>query len=898
MSVEDPGAADFRAQPLAEVARFLFAAQAGILSYWALFALELLVAGGITALALWGLADLLAEFSPGTQRLIRAAYLIGAFLAAASLLAVVVRQARRRSELALWMEAREPAFDGHLLAAAEALESPARVPPAVAVIAAERALEILKVTGARPIHPRLPWTLAHFWLLGAMAVTLLAALSFGPAFFQAFVRGLFPASAVEAVLAIRFLEVQPGQAQSIAGDALPVEALLSGTRAGAVYVQVRALQDEAGPAPVEHALFPVPEAQAGDRWRGSLGVLHKDSVYRLVAYDAADLGVRRHPRVYSTEWYPVCVRPRAGLREFSVWVEAPGYTGYRPYGRSHPTSVQALAQSEITVLLGAAPAGDLGTGHAELPGGRPAALDRLYEKEGLAYYRMRFTAERSGILRLQLGPAEESRTGVRTALAVIVVQDLAPEADAVIPADALPGPGGLPVDLRVNDDIGLTSARLILRPLPPEEGADPSEVVREIAYEIPLPQKSRREVHERWILPAQGLEAWLAAGFLYQVEAMDGAAPIAQTGRSLLRRWDPKRAGRPHTEQAGLLEAPPKHSTRSLTRPNAFGKIPNPNPNELAQLGDPGAGTRPKQLQRPNAERLDSGGKSSAGAGSAGAGAQASGAKKSSGAGSANKPQDGYENAQALPRAEKPEPPTPHAGEGQATPGPDGKESSKPEDSAGKRPPEGERKTEEPGAKGKAGRGGTGATDGSSGGPGEEEKRAESGSSSQGDPGAGSPSQAGSADEGAGTGPGTQPGTGGAGGQTPRDGGLKSGKEVGTGSGKMAPPDLQTLARMKGLSTEEARRYLEQKGIGLVRTDFGKASPIGGRLSDVQPANASARLFAMATPTVPKKGGLGSTSPLPGGSPQARLSTIDPLYYPIVEGYFKRMGRKAGTGKP
>lgn len=906
-----------RSEALARVERWVQRAQAGIALRWGLLATELFLAGAITGLALWGLADLLFAPAPETHRIIRAVYLLAALGGFGALLALVLAKIPSRSALALRLEGAEPTFKGSLLAAIEALERPGAVPGAVAELSAERALRVLEHTGAAPAHTRLPWAPANFWFLGAMAFTLSAAVFFGPDFFRAFMRGLFPFEAVESALALRFERVRPGRAAAIEGDVLPVEALLDGSQAGAVFVQVREAGAE-GPAPAESALFKS-VVDGREVWRGSLGVLRRDSVYRLIAYDAEDLASRKHPRVVATPWYEVKVRPGAGVQRLAVLVESPGYSGYPPQWHTDPDTVQALAHAQVTVLVAAGPAGDLGEGTAELPGGARVALERLYDKEGLTFYRTSFSVQRSGLARIELAPADAQHAGAQAVFALSVVQDLPPSADAAISAGASPDLQGLPIELRLNDDIGLTGAKLVLSPLPPEDGRTETGLAAELSYEIPLPP-GRREFSERLIVPAKGLEAWLTTGFQYQVVVYDGAQPEAQRGRSPWRKWQPDRSARTRNEAPGMLDGTGRKPARSLLRPNALGKIPDLTSDEAAKLENPGAG-RPKELQRPNADRLE-GGKLNqdqpAGGGGKG-GTQQQGSK----AGKQGEAGDRYEKPQGLGgNQSQPQPqPGPQGeqrgqgkGEGETGPLGKGQENGK-DEPAGK----GQPGAEGPEADGKPGERNDGKTIGTkpggktAGGPGSREGGQQAGGAGgevgpDGGGGDGVPDAEGEPDpndvggQGAGgeqTGQGGQSGRdgqGGAGGTKKRDGGLKSGRETGTGNARMAPPDLQTLARMKGISEDEARAYAQKQGLTQARTDFGTAK------SDEEKRAASARSETYKTFDNTTVGGGAAPRKKPeppagSGAPAARLDRVDPAYVPMVQGYFQRL-RNLSSGGP
>lgn len=891
------------ADPLAKTDRWIRIAQGEVIVRWSLFAAELFLAGAITGLALWGLADLFFDLSPTTHKIVRAAYVIAALGGFGALLALVLKNIPKRGEVALRLESAAPAFQGNLLAAVEALERPESVPEAVAEHSAERALKVLRETGTRAVLPRLSWTKAHYWLLSAMAVTLSAAMLFGPDFFRAFMRGLFPFEAVESALALKFERVRPGKATAVEGDPLGVDALLSGGRAGAVYLQIREASTENGPAPVERALFKTIE-NGRETWKGSLGVMRKDSVYRLLAYDAEELATRKHPRVVTTPWFEVSVRASADVQRLAVLVESPAYTGYAPKWYTNPDAVQALARSNVTVLVAARPAGDLGDGEAELPGGTRAPMERLYDKEGLTFYRVGFTVERSGLVRVALAPSDESHVGAQAVFALSVVQDLSPASDAAIPADAQADTQGLPIDLRLQDDIGITGARLVVATLPADESRADPKAEREIFYEIPIPF-GRREVSERWVIPAQGFEAWLASGFQYQVVAYDCAQPLAQNGKSPWRRWQPSKSARARNETAGMLDAPAK-APRSLLRQNAMGKIPDVSTDDLSKLKGAGSGVRPNQLQRPNSERLE-GGKLPGNESSNKPGPSGQGSK----VGAPGQNPDNYEKPQGMNGPQQPQP----KGQGQGSdqqPGEKGKgqengkegepQGSK-QDNEGKDQPgakgsgkEGEQGIDtQPGGKSPGGEGKTDSNKGGSGsGPQGDGKSAGEGNDPGGADGVPDPNDPGADGGGGGTGQDGQTGQssksgqGGKGGQKKKDGGQKSGREVGAGGGKMAPPDLETLARMKGISLEEAKKYALAKKVVDVRTDFGAAQNSEEKRADSD-ATSNYATFDGSTLTPDKATKKAQAKTVKDAAPKARMDNVDPMYLPMVQAYFKRM---------
>jgi hypothetical protein len=101
----------------------------------------------------------------------------------------------------------------------------------------------------------------------------------------------------------------------------------------------------------------------------------------------------------------------------------------------------------------------------------------------------------------------------------------------------------------------------------------------------------------------------------------------------------------------------------------------------------------------------------------------------------------------------------------------------------------------------------------------------------------------------------------------------------------MAPPDLETLARMRGTTTRDVRAYAERKAIPTVRKDYGK-SRAGNQRRDVHESNtASERSFSFATSE--RRGGSARKGSPEG--PRSRMEGIDPVYKPLVENYFRKI---------
>jgi hypothetical protein len=405
----------------------------------------------------------------------------------------------------------------------------------------------------------------------------------------------------------------------------------------------------------------------------------------------------------------------------------------------------------------------------------------------------------------------------------------------------------------------------------------------EAAFAVPLKPKTRA-VAERLVIPAEGLEAWLAAGFQYRIEATDNAEPDRQTGRSPWRQYVPGRKGRGQPERSALLEPERARRPRSLLRPDALSRIPDLTPDELAQLGDLGRGVPPpRQLQRPSAERLQDRQNASAQGGPQAPGGAVGqppsavpresqpglGAKVPQGPSKQAPPQESYDLPQGLPAEKQGEqPPPPKAGAGGRAGdhgGEGGQAQGKPEGppSAGGRG-EGSGQARGLGPKGAGQPRGKSAGDGAAGGP----------------DGPGSDADGG-----------VIPGTAGPGGRRPRDGGWKTGRETGPSTLEMAPPDLESLARLKEVSLEEARRYAQQAGLVSARTDFGDlgaparspSSPAGQR--EPRP-RAPLQLREGAVPRAPPAGAGERNLPFAPRLPQAE---VDPLYRAVVEGYFRRL---------
>jgi hypothetical protein len=476
---------------------------------------------------------------------------------------------------------------------------------------------------------------------------------------------------------------------------------------------------------------------------------------------------------------------------------------------------------------------------------------------------------------------------LQTLLPLTVVLDQPPEAEATIP-EAAQVEGGLPVDLCLRDDFGLRAARLVLKPILPEAGPPVLELPGEEAYEIPL-APGQRVLAERRILPLQGLGTWLGMGFQYRVEATDNCVPAGQTGYSPWRRYEAARKGRPAPEQTALLEASRRARPRSLLRPDALSRIPDFTPDELAQLGDVGRGQpASQQLQRPATKRLEDGSQAGAGAPAGGAGGQASAGARDAAGG------QGYDLPRGLPQEGSPASGSSGAGGGEAGgsagKGGKGEPTAKSGDASASAGPGAGRGGEAGGSAGKGGKGEPTAKGGdasASAGPG-------AGRGGEGRQGEGQPQTPGGAagdaqEQDAGPGGQVPSGASGPGGAQPRDGGPKTGRETGPGEPEMAPPDLQTLARMKEISLEEARLYAQKLGLAAAQTGFG-VSPTEPAPVRPGPARRWELGSLRVEPDAPqRKGEPGEAPPARPAVPKPRLAEIDPSYRPLVEAYFRRM---------
>ncbi|GMV82948.1 MAG: hypothetical protein AMXMBFR7_41320 [Planctomycetota bacterium] len=871
---------------------------------WGAYGFAWALASVLAGSALWGLGVLIAAPEGAALRFWGLGCAVTIVLASALALARALRQTPPRSELALRLEASEPSFAGSLLAAVEALERPGAVAPGVAALSAERAAAVLRAPGLRAPRPSIPWWRAHAALTGSAALVLLLCANFGALLVAAFLMTLDPEAYLEAQ-APRFLEVRPGPAEIAAGDVLVVEALLAGRPAREVRIEQAPAGPRASAAQTVIGMWPLPEgdgeAAGAQRWRGTLGALQEPARYRLVLPPPASARRETPPAV--TPWYAITLRPAAAVARVDVLVEPPAYARQKPRLWRDPERVEALQGSALTVLVRATPAKDLASGVLEGPAGVHVPCAREPDPaRGEALYRASMLAQRSGVLRVRLESARPGASGTQALIPLAVRADEAPRAEARIPEDAAPEPEGLPVQLELSDDLGLARARLVVRALSAPETAPLAP--ERLTLGIPL-AAGTRALRETWMLPVEGLDALLAGGFEYRVEAEDEAAPLAQKAQSAWRRWEPAQRGAGAADR--LLE-PEARRMRRLTRLGAFGKIPDPTPEELAQAGDLGAGREtPRELRRPGLERLGETAAPEAGSGAAGStpppagdapydtlgpkglkpkppeGSRGDGNAGGSGAGE-TKPQGPRESEQTQSGSKD----TPEAkpddsarGEAQGTggEGPSGAAGS------GREDPPGEGK---PGAKGAGGSG-----EGQKSGPGVrgEEARGEGGGSEAGGTSGGSAASGSGGAGGAGSEPAPNAGQGT---RRPRDGGPKSGRELGAGSGEMAPPDLETLARMKGIDLEAARAYAQEHRLAPVRTEFG-GSPATSTDRTVGESNGdSGPAFHFDRP--PETGS--KEAPADPAAPwRNTVKPVDPEYRARVEGYFRRLRGASGVEK-
>ncbi|MCZ7648344.1 MAG: hypothetical protein M5U26_24310 [Planctomycetota bacterium] len=869
------------------------------------YGLEHGLAAALALAAAWGLFVLMAQPEGAALRIACLALAAGVVLALAAGVALALRRLPALGELAVRLEAAEPAFEGHLLACAEALESRpvgAAVPPAVLACAVGRAAEVFKRVPLGAGAPQRAWVRAHGRLGGASACVLILAALAGADLLAALLRGFDPDTLQTRADPPHFLEVRPGEAEAVAGEVLAVEARVGGEAPDEVVLEIAPdpLRLKAGPP--ARALWPVEPGAVGKEaapdvaqlWRGTLAAPAANAAYRLVLLPRDLERSARRPEPVATPWYPLRVRPPSSVARLDILVEPPAYTGLKPRVWRDPEKLQALQGSRLTVLLRAGPSKDLGAGRLERPGAPAVDLAREALQGGNeALYRVELEAQKSGVLRVTLEGRRAAQPGPQALCLLTVVPDRPPQAEASVPAGAEPGPGGLPVELLLSDDLGLAQARLRIQALP---GGDPSEALlapASLAFEIPLPP-SARKFDGPWLLPPDGLDEAFARGFRYRVEASDTAQPLAQRAESAWKTWVPERREQAARNEAGLFEKEREPATRRLTRPGAFSNIPDVSPEQLAQAGDLGGGQPPPDgLRRPDAQRL---GKQPPPPVSSG---QGSGTSNASGGGSS------YETLNGPPRPQ----PKEGAGTAGSTEG-SGPHGSNPGEAQQPKPGEGHEKSKpEPGGDSPAG----GAPQGDEG----QGEKGSSGSGKQGEGQGAQPKPGGRGERedprtgGAGDGGGSQPGQGaptgesnqgedgdgpreGSGPKRSRDGGPKTGHELGSGGGEMAPPDLETLSRMKGIGLDEARTYAERHGMLSAKTDFGRART--SKETTVVESNApEGRPFSFNAPPVPGAPGGGEADPQ--ATLRARVKGVDPAYRALVEGYFRRVLQAARNEK-
>ena len=811
-----------------------------------LWGLEFYLAAALAVLSAVAFADQLARLDQETLRAFAFCWWAVGGVALLVLAWRVWKQTPQRGALALQLEARDRSYAGHLLTAVESLECPDDVPKAVAEVSSDRAWEVLRKASFRAVCPVLSWRSAHVSLMGALAVLFMGLGLFGFNYGRSLLDALFPGpSAFVVAASLRFIDVRPGDAEVDEGESLAIEVVCDGTVNGPLAVQVRGKR---GARPVENALA----ARTDGEWSGLLKDLRKPCEYRVVAYGNSSAARRGAPALAS-QWFDIRLRPSQSLREVAVLVEPPAHTGAAPYWLKDPDLVEAPEDSQITVLMKAVPASGLSNGYIEVPGGLRKELERLADQQSVAQYRLRFLAERSGVLKIDLQSRRQERSGIQSLLPVSLARDLPPEVDVRIPDGAVANKEGLPVDVTARDEYGLGAARLVVRRL--REGLEQSaEAKGETKFEIPLPAGTRK-LRERWYIPPEAMTGWLALGFEYRLEALDNA-PDGHLSKSAWARYEPLKRSQASAEREGLFDRPAKRRPRQLARSNALSSLPDPTPDQLAQLKGLGSGVeQPRQLRRPQAERLND--RSRRGNASGQSSPQKGKAKAQP------KPKNGsrYDLPQDRPKEKKPKP---EEGQGEAA-GQRQERQGQGEPEGGE-PHDGQiRQEEKPPAGKREGQGEGDPRDGT---------RTEDGGEQE-DPG------------GAVGAPETQRGSG-PGGRDKRDGGSKTGREPGAGKGKMAPPDLETLARLKGLSREEAEAYARKHGISMPQSGFGTRS---GQRPGAGEAGRRHRMGDLRVKEPARsKTKVGETESRGDGPGVLRLSwdEIDPRYRPGVEGYFRR----------
>lgn len=835
--------------------------RAGVACWRLLWGLEYLCAGGMTVLALVALTDQVTRIDQDTLCTLS---MVMWACAAAVLIGVcgwVWRRTPGRGLLALQLEARERAYAGHLLTAVESMERPDEVPPALAEISAEHSWRLLRPMPFRSIAPPMRWRGAHGTLAFSIAILVLGLGLFGVGYWRSVLDVAFPgASAWSVATQLSWIEVRPGDAAIEEGESLAIEARCEGALAGGLAVQVR----EAPGRPT--SVRPLQMNDAG-AWLGHIDLLRKPCEYRVVAFGSAS-AARRGAQAAASRWFQVRLRPGQAVRGVAALIEPPAYTGLPAYWIKEAELLEAPDQSVVTLLVEAVPATGLAEGHAQVPGGASLPFDRLADHLGAAQFCLRFQPERSGVLRLTIASSRKARADLQALLPIRLIGDRTPVVAARIPDGAAPDAEGLPVDLRAQDDYGLASLRLAVRPFP--EGAElTAEGKREWRFAVPVTHGTRN-LDERWVIPNEGLDEWFATGFEYRLEAEDSAQPRAQQAQSSWLRYEPHKRSPSQAEPGGLFDPPKQRRPRQLARGNAFSHLPNPSPEELAHMKGLGDGVdAPKQLRRPQAERLGDGTPASGGGSN-----RASGGGKAGGeAGSAEK--DRYDLPQGPPKEHGKEGPPPTGDRKDGADGTDGGDRGSEQGtdtSQGKGEPEGgEPRSGQYQPKKKDERPGRGEGQGTS----EDGQQTADGGEEANPGGAVDSSQ-------------TQPGSG-PGGRRERDGGPKTGREAGAGRGAMAPPDMTTLARMKGLTPEEAEAYARQHRIAALASGFG--TRMGGRKPQAGEQGLRQEMGPLdvndATPYGGKTDG-GQAPPVSENAVRLTWGEIDPIYQSSVEGYFQR----------
>ena len=411
--------------------------------------------------------------------------------------------------LAAQIERFYPAFQNRLIAAVEIALSGGESSGSEDLVIRQAAEIASGVDPRKVISAELERSSVGRWLVGSLGGLVALALVMGEAFPAGAVRCLFPGTEASP-LPPAFLRIEPGDVRLRESEPLVVRALLAGDAPDAVSLELE-MGGVSRSIPMKRSL--------GERvWTGSVGGLEVSGTYRL----RAEFHGRREPLVSSAYRFRLAKVPAA--KEIRVAYEYPAYTR-RPPRRQEGGEIDAIVGTRATIEL--VPSAPLKSAELVVSGG-----ERLAMATHGAAWRGELVVSRSGSYRVEM-VTEELVSGSTDEFPIVARPDGPPSCDAVTPErqpeEALSR--GVIFSLRAADDVGVEEFVLVVRRREAEPG--PGEVpARVVSIPVPGFVPPATDFRTEVAIPPQVLPLEPGATYSYYVRAADGRPPERQLARS------------------------------------------------------------------------------------------------------------------------------------------------------------------------------------------------------------------------------------------------------------------------------------------------------------------------------------------------------------------------------